>query len=510
MVGCVSAKQNYFIDEIYSYGLANNKGGLDLSISDFYKYEPASIPYTEYMTVSENERFDYGMVWENQHKDVHPPLYYVFLHTIASLFPGEFSIWFAGIINIVFGLATLFVLRKIIILLGNSLQVCNVISLLFVFSPGILSTISFFRMYVLAMFSITMLTYLFLKKLKNPSKKETIKSYIPMIVCAVMNALTHYYCIIYIVFISSLYGVYLIYKKEQEKIKYFVCSMLIAGAVSCLIFPYMLGHMLLGSRGKESVSNFLNVSDVFERFVSFWGIINRQLFGDLLNYILIGIAVFILLKIFCKVQKKEAIAKCSLKEIVDNFEIMGYAFLILPTVAYFLVVSKVGTYLSDRYMFPVYALIFVGTVCLINKVLRELLPRKKYMISGIVLSVLLVLCGWYKAEWKYLYLDYSNILAEVEKHEKDDCIVIYSQKWQLPSIYTEISNYKSVTFVNEEDFDELLQSEILTQDELVVSLLGFEEPESYLNKINMVLGEEFEVSEIGTYFYGTSYCFKRQ
>ena len=511
MVGCISAKQNYFIDEIYSYGLANNKEGLELSVSEFYKYEPASDLYKEYMAVNENERFDYGMVWENQHKDVHPPLYYVLLHTISSLFPGEFSIWFAGIINIVFGLATLFVLRKIIRLFDNPLVVCDVISLLFVLSPGILSAISFFRMYIVAMFEVTLFTYLFLKKLKAPSKAETIKTYTPMLVCAVLGALTHYYCIIYIVLISFLYGMYLLYKKQWENVKKFVCSMLIAGIVSCLIFPYVLSHMLLGNRGKESISNFLNISDLYERIAAFWGIMNRQLFAGLLNYMIIGVVIFAMLKMFLNKQEKVVNKKYCIKELVDNFEVIGYVFLILPTLGYFLIVSKVGAFLTDRYIFPIYALVLVGTICLIARVLRKLLSPSKYVICVIVLSILLVICGWCKAEWKYLYLNYPSVQTEIEQYQEEDCIVIYSENWQIPSLYLDALNYKSMTFINKEDFNELLQSDFLASDKFVIAFTGFDNTEEeYLQKINLAADNEFEVTTIGTYFYTASYCLEKQ
>ena len=41
--------------------------------------------------VLEGEGFRYGLVKTMQSFDVHPPLYYMVLHTVCSLFPGVFS-----------------------------------------------------------------------------------------------------------------------------------------------------------------------------------------------------------------------------------------------------------------------------------------------------------------------------------------------------------------------------------------------------------------------------------
>ena len=42
---------------------------------------------------------------------------------------------------------------------------------------------------------------------------------------------------------------------------------------------------------------------------------------------------------------------------------IDYMLLIVPTVMYFLVVSKITVYRVDRYMFPVYTNIFLLCVC---------------------------------------------------------------------------------------------------------------------------------------------------
>jgi len=75
-----------------------------------------------------------------------------FLHTLCSFFPEKFSKWYAGIINIFFALLTLYILRKLVLNLTKNKEISNIVSFVFILSPGILSAISFFRMYIMECF----------------------------------------------------------------------------------------------------------------------------------------------------------------------------------------------------------------------------------------------------------------------------------------------------------------------------------------------------------------------
>ena len=106
MILISNSKIGYNIDEMLSYGLSNHEYGLCVETLDEYTYEPAVLAYQRYFTAVDGLRFDYDMVWRNQASDVHPPLFYVILHTICSLRPNAFSKWHGLIINIIFQINT--------------------------------------------------------------------------------------------------------------------------------------------------------------------------------------------------------------------------------------------------------------------------------------------------------------------------------------------------------------------------------------------------------------------
>ncbi len=159
-------------------------------------FSPASRPYVEAM--ASNGKFDLKHIWIQQANDTHPPLYYIFVHAVCCLFPNSVSVRYAGIINIVFMLLTFWIFRKILKLLISDDTAVYLLSVMFVFTAGILSMITLLRMYVMSMFFITLFTYLIIRNID----KYEIKDFIYLGLVVTCGALTHYYCIAYDFFVS--------------------------------------------------------------------------------------------------------------------------------------------------------------------------------------------------------------------------------------------------------------------------------------------------------------------
>ena len=131
MIIKIAKKRDYHIDEIFSYGLSNQHAHLAFEEG---QYESPIKLFNNYLTANKNSRFNFTRVWENQAKDIHPPFYYILLHSICSLFPGKFSRWYAGSINIFFALLSLYTLRKLVLnLTNNNEEITYIVSLLFIF-----------------------------------------------------------------------------------------------------------------------------------------------------------------------------------------------------------------------------------------------------------------------------------------------------------------------------------------------------------------------------------------
>ena len=92
-------KTSYHVDEMFSYGHANSSTGAYLvkgidanfNIEDIEKYLlnrwfDGSV-FHNYLTVQPEERFKYSYIFENLAVGVHPPLFYILLHTLCSFTP---------------------------------------------------------------------------------------------------------------------------------------------------------------------------------------------------------------------------------------------------------------------------------------------------------------------------------------------------------------------------------------------------------------------------------------
>ncbi len=494
-------KKQMHVDEFFSYGSANHIGSMHIEIEDGRTYVPSNVPYLNYMTADQNNRYNYINVWRNQAEDVHPPLYYAVLHTICSMFPGRFSFWFAGAINIAFGVMTLYVLRKLFRLYCGKDAPVNLLSVIYVVSAGVMSSISFFRMYTMAMFFVTWTAFCFADAV---GKARNVRFYAAIAAVSVLGALTHYYCIAYLVLTCFIFGIYLLSDKKYKELGLFVGSMLGAGGLSILIFPSIVKHIFTGYRGKESIDNLLAHSlenDLF-RLREFWGYINTELFGGTMPLILLMAVLLCILRIL-------AIRKRNEKP--DGTRFFRWAVLAVPVVCYFFLIAKTAVYISDRYLFPVYA----AAVCLFVSIafltLKRLLGDRKIAASiaipdlaMLLLSGAVILSSWAATTWNYIYRSEAQRLASLETYRDTDCIVVYDHRWKAESAFLEVSIYKSVTFFPLAD-PELLGEFDLSSDHLIVLAIG--NHDEILRQITDSFPNLNQYAELGSYAYSTTYYF---
>lgn len=285
MIVLLFSKQELYVDDVYAYTLSNNTDGITISPEDGYTYFPAEDAYLESMTVKVGRQFDYANVWQQQANDVHPPLHYAILHTICSFFPGKYSIWFAGSINIVFALLTLWIARKIVRMLTGDEVIVTIISIFLMASAAILSIIALLRMYTMAMFFTILLSYLFLRGIRT--EKRAWRFYLALCLFSVASVLTHYYLIIYVVAACCLFGVYLLYSKKYKETLFFCGTMLLAAGIAILIFPTMIYHIFSGYQGAGVMNTIKNGSGAFKsNFKEYYSFINGWAFGGCLPYLL--------------------------------------------------------------------------------------------------------------------------------------------------------------------------------------------------------------------------------
>lgn len=491
-------KNNFHVDEICSYTLSNNTKSIMMTFEEGRTYSPSEQIYLDNMTVRDAaEAFNFVNVWKNQTKDVHPPFYYVLLHMICSYGAGRFSLWYAAVINICFALLSLWVLRKLVYLFCQERAVVDLVSILFVLSTGILQNVSFLRMYVMAMFWVTLTAYLFIKAF---DEGFSWKGLMRIGLTAIAGALTHYYCIIYLCATCLVFGICLIIQKRWKDMVRLIGCMTISAGFAIAVFPAMLSHMFSGYRGTQSVDNMTQgtMLEHWERIKSFYQFINIQMLGKIGG----GGIVFLLLTstLFIVWKRGHDTKRTSL----DFVMLMRWLIIGIPIVLYFIFVSISAAYVADRYLFPIYAVTFGLFLCMMYEIWKKLVPTKYVYIIMCLIGTIFIINGFGNARWDYLYKSSTDLLDKAETYSDKNCIGVYDVMWKEQPAFCEMQNYKSVTFIQQEHYNNILYYGDLFEDGFILNIIGGND-DRIINMIQSNYPYLNRCEKIGEYAYSNTY-----
>ncbi len=300
------------VDEVWSYMLSNKHDSPFLyahcagvgekidNIEDFVLTETMSYQayfrhwhdgseYHRALTVQPDERFAYDRVYYNQTLDVHPPLYYFVLHTICSLFPDQFSWWYAYSINLVCYLGTMIMLFLIAQNMGMGKKSCLLCMLLWGLSAAGTGEICFLRMYMMLTFFMMCITFLHLCLLRE----FRIKYIVGIMVLDIFSFLTQYYAYIYVCFITLICILCLFCKKQYRRGILYGISILCCVGVSFLLFPAVFDHVFSGVYS-ESVT-YGNHASIFTGLGDALSIVMQSYVGFGVDILLAGISLHVVL-----------------------------------------------------------------------------------------------------------------------------------------------------------------------------------------------------------------------
>ncbi len=480
MLCMISNKLLLHLDEVYSYCLANTPIRVHLlpngntSIEHFtapgaYLYVPSENGLCAVTAVLPNQRFDYANTWKNQQMDTHPPFYYLLLHTVCSFFPGVFSMWFAGIINILFALCILFLLRRLVRLLTNDDFIVSAVSLAFVLSSAMLNATAFLRMYVTAMFWVTLLTYLILRLC---DREISFKLCLPLFFAAYLGILTHYHFAVYDVLISFVFFCLLLRGRKYYDALKFSAVQFLAGSCAFATFPAMYDHLFHRVRGMDTLSN-LSGSEVSysQRLSLYLGIVNKQLFGGLFF-------VFAAFAVYLAVRRMSGKKKPDGNEAENNAACSRYAVIFIPCTLFLLFVAKTvpfSDWVNDgRYIHMIIPVLFAAMLSQVFEGIGCLTKDgvRKYAIAA---CALLVITGSFCfTDWNrhYLYRADRETYELSQIFSDADCIWLQERDLLLCSLF-EVSRFKSLIWFDMTRFAPERMRECNPVNRLVICITHF-------------------------------------
>lgn len=356
----IANKKDYlFFDEFFSYASANN---IAIDESELPENEWLDKNwYLEYISATEKHKFEYAIPYRNQVEDVHPPLFYFFLHTACSMVPGQFS-YLAGVgFNIIFFLCStvvLFLISKEVF--AN--DICAlVISFLYAISYGGLNTMVFVRMYMLLTLMTLLHIYVYLRFFEK--EEISIKGCLLLMLTLLGGVLTQYYFLFIAFWLGAWYTIRYILKRQYRNLTKYLVTVFGSAAISLIIWPSMITHLFLGGRGQEAQSNLFSLDGYLPALKEMFRILSNEMFTNLLPVILICLGILLVISV---IKKNSIDVKLWKRAAVIIFTCIGY----------YAVVSKAAPYLVERYMMPVYPLVYLLVVGASYMLFAKFIPEK--------------------------------------------------------------------------------------------------------------------------------------
>lgn len=459
----VSIKQNFHIDELCSYGLANNQFQM---LVDDYKIYTGEQLVKDYLAVHEGNQFDFANLFYNQAHDTHPILWYSVLHVICSIFVGNFSKWYGLIINCIFMIFVYWLMRHLLLIITKDKTISTIVPIMSMFLNAFINAITFTRMYIMLQAISLAFVCLIIDKILDIRNKGLVANvdnqqdktniiykerfYLLFILYTIFGALTQYHYIVIAFIISLIFGLFLLKYKEYKVLIKSIASGIIGLLVSYAIFPAMINQIFTNTNSLHSLSNGKRSIDILDNLLGFFSLWRNAFFGNQIVFITIIAIIFVLivLSIF-RLNKKSN--NSIISAIIDNDNILVLIILTIVSIAYYIIISSTATLIFSRYLFniyPIVAIVLFGAIYL----LLYHLNNKTRFISLLFILICIIFSNMKLPT--HLYYEQKEMIEFMQEHKDIKTIMTYydakdsTNIWKLPYPLYDIKDMEQVVFVN--------------------------------------------------------------
>ncbi len=525
-------KEAFHEDEYYTYYTSAGYEGIN-------PYGPilekSGMEIQSHFFVIDAHRFDFANVVRIQEIDVHPPLYYMTLHFVMSLFPYSFYKWFGILLNSCYSLMTCGGIIFFIFRLDKSRHRCFLAllgGLLYAVHPAMISDVMFTRMYSMSVMWTILYMDVFVVLMQNLNGSRKRFALLTLCGAAICYCafLTHYFCL-YLLFLLTLgFCIYALVRKLIYKEKCFVrmlvygLSMTAAIGLAICTFPTSLEQIFANAQGEDAFATLLS-PDLFAMFRLFLPVMNKNFFSGLMYPVMGILAAALLAGVIMLAMRRRRGGPAA----QTNFAILGIALAAGLAGAYLL--SRSSLYMGDassRYFYTAAAQLLPLIAYSICKVVlyaadgilagRDIAAGSLYISGGrrgvseasgsgeakgkaaagkrgsasaemIVMAVLTALVllpallGHAQGNVQFLYRDKVETLQYARDNAQYPLVMIYDQDTRFKTWYiaNETWPYERIIFIRYDDEATVIENEALqTAEKLIVYMDG---PEEILDRL---------------------------
>lgn len=441
--------------------------------------------FHDYITVGERDGFNYLSVYFNVKDDNHPPLYFMLVHTLSSVFRDRISPWMGCFFNLAAVLGCcilLFALGRLLAAhdlvekrTGELWGLCS--GLLYGCSSGAIAATVFIRMYEVLTFFCVLSLYLHLRKWlggrasadaaeqtgklpKERSGRDFTRQNKGLILVTMLGFWTQYFFLFYCLLLALVTVIVLLREGRKKECFCYLRSMVLAGIIGVGIYPFSVKHILTSGRGVEAIGNLLSgLAGYGERLTEFGKILLLRTFGQQ-GWGLAVLAVLVLAAVGMAVRRRHRGDRTAAADPPRVRRELA-ALLILPPLGYFLLAAKMSPYMVDRYIMPVFPFAAMGVSALLVYVLSH---RR---MAAAVLTMLLAAVNIRTYDGEYLYQGYSTQLAMAEVYRELPCICIY-EGYGFYDNLLEFATYERTLLLKPSELEDRQAQDLETLEEAVV------------------------------------------
>ena len=413
-------KKDFFVDEIFSYGLMNYHTAYIVDDETFKNNWHTKEYFDDYITINRDEIFDLSPIIRNQLEDYHPPFYYLCLRIAATFSIGNFTKWTGLILNLLFFLGACVIVYKIGNEIFSNKYYAVILLILYGFSKFSLENVLFIRMYQLMELLMLMLIYW---NLKNYSKNDLkIKGLFLYVIIVTLGCLTQYYFGLFLIGTLICNIIISIKGKNKKSISKIIIAFIITQILASIIFPGYFGHIgksVFRVSEKEKIAFIDVVKQKSEKMHKFLKLANEHiLFIEVKNIFLVILVIAAIILIIKKIRKEK---------IYYNYKLN---FILIPSIIFWIVVTFTAPYTDLRYILPVLIYPLIIMLYLLIKELNWII-RKKKIKNFVLLAVLIlyIICIPFNIKniW-YLFNGRESVYNSLKKYSDIPCIYFYEER----------------------------------------------------------------------------------
>lgn len=449
--------------------------------------------FQDYVQCDTSDDFNLLSVYFNVKDDNHPPLHFMLLHLVCSVFKGDITPWHGGVINLIAMAGTLWLLGCIGDLVFQKKSSTTALLILYGFSMGIVATTIWIRMYALLTLWTVWELYLHLQKYTDTehgfcyTKSKTrigrwigSKGILAVTVCSFW---TQYFGLFFILPLALVTVLLLIKDGRFKEMWAYIRTMLLAAVIGVCVYPFAIGDVLFSSRGTEALSQWKNgIGEYLHRLGQFGRILAQNTMGSVWVFGLVVLIPFVLLMFALKKGSKQGIEDQKRRQ---QFLLCG-----IPAVVYFLLAAKMSPYFVDRYIMAVFPIMLLVIVWLWDQT-ASLFCSQVYDKAGVVLvAVVIVLLQavQMKGQHTYLYTGYAQQLQVAEAYASYPLVCLYDGYGFYENVM-EMERYEETMLVKRSELQAMDDERIAeVKDGYVVLIKYADDSHSQLKEVMDVFG----------------------